>query len=713
MRFDAALVPTGTVGQPADRWVLMIEEALPLRDQLGLYAVTVGYGLLNRDSRRMGRPALLDAHDGFTHRLLLSELRLLENARQDRDRRVLEAYPLLAELLRPTEASSPRFDRSNPALLDRLGQSGWRGPLLTAPFVYTDGRIYVGEDGPRRGRRLRIDGLLRAEASLPIALVHTVRPGEDPEVAVARLAELNWERFRLPFAYLVKPDGVEELDWTGPDVPQLEWVMGGEPPVPRRGVLADVPRVDELLSRWMTCLNLPDDEARDALRYPYEVRAGHHPRYYQEAAINRAVAAVLQARRGLRAARLLLTLATGTGKTKVAFQIAWKLKRVRAVKNILFLTDRDYLLTQAMDNEFAPFRDARARIRGGLKTAQDVFFTTYQALAGSESSPPLYKRYPKNYFDLIIVDECHRGSAQDDSNWRKILEYFDAAVQIGMTATPLRDDNIDTYRYFGRSLVVYSLRQGISDGYLAPYRVRRVLTDRVEEQQEQTETLPEWPMPSEDVQEAADCDPRGRHESADTEPSNEVDDVPVIRFESGAAMVYRTDVIAEHLARRLRETDPRAKTIVFCVDQDHAKSMLEALEKEFPAEIASFKARGENFIERIVSDEGADGKRALGKFCDSEKDAPVIVTTSKLLSTGIDIPPCKNIVIARPVRSIVEFKQIIGRGTPPRRTSEDVVHDHRLRGYDQTLLRPGLRRRPSEPVKKLGNWMVGRVRKNH
>ena len=382
--------------------------------------------------------------------------------------------------------------------------------------------------------------------------------------------------------------------------------------------------------------------------------AGHYPRYYQEAAINRAVAAVLQARRGLRAARLLLTLATGTGKTKIAFQIAWKLKRVRVVKNIMFLTDRDYLLTQAMDNEFAPFRDARARIRGVLKTAQDVFFTTYQALAGSESSTPLYKRYPKDYFDLIIVDECHRGSAQDDSNWRKILEYFDSAVQIGMTATPLRDDNIDTYSYFGRPLVVYSLRQGISDGYLAPYRVRRVLTDRVEEEEEEAETLAEGhePEPPADKQEPVAC-----------ESSDEADAEPAIRLESSAAMVARTDVIAAHLARKLRETDTRAKTIVFCVDQEHARLMLEALEREFPAEIESFKARGENYIERIVSDEGADGKRALGKFSDSEKDAPVIVTTSKLLSTGVDMPPCKNIVIARPIGSIVEFKQIIGRGT--------------------------------------------------
>ena len=223
-----------------------------------------------------------------------------------------------------------------------------------------------------------------------------------------------------------------------------------------------------------------------------------------------------------------------------------------------------------------------------------------------------------------------------------------------MTATPLRDANINTYRYFGGPLAVYSLRQGINDGYLAPYRVRRVLTDRVEEEQEEAETLAESPAPEPpgESQEVNDCE-------SPVEPDREL----AIRMESGAAMVARTDLIAEHLARRLRETEPGAKTVIFCVNQDHAQSMLEALERELPAEIASFKARGENFIERIVSDEGADGKRALGKFCDPEKDAPVIVTTQKLLSTGVDMPPCKNIVIARPIGSIVEFKQIIGRGT--------------------------------------------------
>jgi type I site-specific restriction endonuclease len=180
-------------------------------------------------------------------------------------------------------------------------------------------------------------------------------------------------------------------------------------------------------------------------------------------------------------ARVLITQATGTGKTKVAFQIVWKLKHVREVKNVLFITDRDWLLTQAMDNEFAPFRDARARIRGELRTAQDIFFATYQALAGAEGRGALYQRYPRNYFDLIIIDECHRGSSDEESSWRTILDYFTDAVQIGMTATPLRSDNVDTYNYFGQPVAVYSLRQGINDGFLAPYRVRRVLMRGVDE----------------------------------------------------------------------------------------------------------------------------------------------------------------------------------------------------------------------------------------
>ena len=212
------------------------------------------------------------------------------------------------------------------------------------------------------------------------------------------------------------------------------------------------------------------------------------PRYYQEGAINRAVIAVLQAKRGLHTPRILLTLATGTGKTKIAFQLVWKLKRARAIRNVLYLTDRDWLLSQAMDNDFAPFGDARQRILGEAKTSRDIVFATYQAIADNEARAGLYHDFPRDFFDVIIVDECHRGSAQDDSRWRTILEYFESAVQIGMTATPLSTEAVQTDAYFGKPIYTYSLRTGINDGFLAPYRVRRVLMGEKQED-EQDEQL--------------------------------------------------------------------------------------------------------------------------------------------------------------------------------------------------------------------------------
>jgi Type III restriction enzyme, res subunit len=223
-------------------------------------------------------------------------------------------------------------------------------------------------------------------------------------------------------------------------------------------------------------------------RYPYQLSSGQTPRYYQEAAINRAVIAVLQAQRNLREPRILLTLATGTGKTLLAFQIVWKLRRTGSIGNVLFLTDRDYLLGQAMDNAFTPFGDARDRIRGTARTSRDILFATYQSLADEEGQRGLYRRYPKDFFSLIIVDECHRGSAQDDSNWRSILEHFKSAVHIGLTATPLRNDNVQTYQYFGNPVAIYSLRRGITDGSLAPDRVRRVLMGHALPPEESTES---------------------------------------------------------------------------------------------------------------------------------------------------------------------------------------------------------------------------------
>lgn len=628
-RFDGVLVPGGPAGQPCDRWWMFLEESLAPRDQHALYAHALAHGLLNEETRRLGQRTLpLDPRDGYAHWELLGELRLLDNVRQPQDRRVLEAYPQLAELLRaPDEPAVP--GPPDPSLMDRLGRAGWRGQRLDAPYVYTAGRVYVSDSGIHRGRRLRVDALLRAERSLPIAVAHLLRPREDEEEALARLEELARERLGVPFAYLVHPNG---------GLIEIDRAEGGEV---RRFTLTDFPAPDALLGRWLTALHLDDEQARSALCFPYEVRRDQPLRYYQEQATNRAVAAVLQARRGCRPPRVLITQATGTGKTKVAFQIVWKLKQVKVVKNVLFLTDRDWLLTQAMDNEFAPFRNARARIRGEMRTAQDVFFATYQALAGAERRDALYLRYPRNYFDLVIIDECHRGSAQDDSNWRTILDYFDTAVQIGMTATPLRTDNVDTYNYFSDPVAVYSLRQGINDGFLAPYRVRRVLMRGVDDPEGVEGSAPPAPI-------ALSADERDRLEDA---------------VEQAATLVERTDAVAAHLANYLRTTDPLAKTIVFCVDQDHADRMRKSLEMQLADRVEEFKRRGDEYIERIVSEEGAEGKRALGKFGDPEQGTPVVVTTSRLLSTGVDVPTCKNIVLARPVNSVVEFKQIIGRGT--------------------------------------------------
>ncbi len=310
--------------------------------------------------------------------------------------------------------------------------------------------------------KLRVDALLRADTSLPIAVVQTIHAGQAREEVIRRLKEYAHNRLAVPFAYLFEEDGtLLEFDWTATEEPI-------------QTTLTALPSRDALWNRWAETLGLTDKQARDTLHYPYNL-SGPKPRYYQEAAINRAVIAVLQAKRELHPPRILLTLATGTGKTKIAFQLIWKLKRTRAIRNVLYLTDRDWLLSQAMDNEFAPFGDARQRILGEATTSRDILFATYQALGDTETYKGLYWDFPRDFFDVIIVDECHRGSAQADSTWRTILEYFESAVQIGMTATPLSTDDVQTDEYFGKPIYTYSLRTGINDGFLAPYRVRYVL----------------------------------------------------------------------------------------------------------------------------------------------------------------------------------------------------------------------------------------------
>lgn len=337
----------------------------------------------------------------------------------------------------------------------------------------------------------------------------------------------------------------------------------------------------------------------------------------------------------------------------------WKLKHARAIRNVLYLTDRDWLLSQAMDNEFAPFGDARDRIRGEAKTSRDILFATYQAMADSETYTGLYRDFPRDFFDVIIVDECHRGSAQADSSWRVILEHFESAVQIGMTATPLSTDDVQTDEYFGKPVYTYSLRTGINDGFLAPYRVRYVLMgtkheEKLQGEADKVEQIDEFVSDVSNVSVVSLVADVSKDEDEDSQVSSN----PIIK-ETSATLRARTQVIARHLATFLQQTNPLAKTIVFCVDQSHAEKMREALERA----CVEYVTRYRGYIERIVSEEGSDGKRALGRFSTPEERTPVIVTTSKLLSTGVDVPTCQNIVLARPVGSLVEFKQIIGRGS--------------------------------------------------
>jgi type I restriction enzyme R subunit len=337
-------------------------------------------------------------------------------------------------------------------------------------------------------------------------------------------------------------------------------------------------------------------------------------------------------------------MATGTGKTPVAFQICWKLWNARWNRTgehrrpkILYLSDRNILIDDPKDKIFAQFGDARAKIEyGNAIKSREIYFAIYQALAKDERRPGLYKEYTADFFDLIIVDECHRGSARDESNWREILEYFQPATQLGMTATPLREDNRDTYLYFGNPIYQYSLRQGIEDGFLAPYRVHRVIS--------------EWDAagwrPSKD-----DLDRYGREIPDDEYLTKD--------FERVVALRARTEAIARHLADFMKKTDRFAKTIVFCVDQEHASEMRRAL-NNLNADLVK---RFPDYVCRVTADEGDIGRGHLSKFQDVETQTPVALTTSQLLSTGVDAPTCKNIVIARVVGSMTEFKQIIGRGT--------------------------------------------------
>jgi type I restriction enzyme R subunit len=507
-----------------------------------------------------------------------------------------------------------------PALQD----AGWDDPphSIAEQRTFTDGRIVPVGDKIRRLQQKRADYLLRYTRDFTLAVVEAKAEDHDAAEGMQQAKEYA-EFLGLKFAYATNGLHILEFDFT----------TGQEREVDR------YPTPDDLFARWRRAEKLTDDAVAERLLTPYSVIVGKTPRYYQEIAINRAVQALLQDRR-----RVLLTMATGTGKTFVAFQIAWKLWSSRWNRDgayrrprILYLADRNILVDDPKDKMFAPFGDARHKIEHGeVIKSREMYFAIYQAIAQDERRPGLYKEYAPDFFDLVIVDECHRGSAADDSNWREILEHFEPARQLGMTATPLREDNRNTYEYFGDPIYTYSLKQGIDDGFLAPYRVHRVVTTY--------DALGWRPY-------------RGQRDRYGREIPDR--DYQTQDFERAVALQARTQAIARHLTDYLRRSDRFGKTIIFCVDQEHASAMRQELNNLN----ADLVRQHPNYVVRVTSDEGPIGKGHLSRFQDPEEPMPVIVTTSKLLTTGVDVPTCQNVVLVRVVNSMTEFKQIIGRGT--------------------------------------------------
>ena len=527
-----------------------------------------------------------------------------------------------------------------------MEQAGWNGmDQIYREYPLRAGRVVVRGKQAQRDQStvLRADYALFFKANIPLAVVeakdnqHAVGAGMAQAIQYAEL-------LGVPFSFASNGDGFVFRDATLADG-VLE----------RNLTLDEFPAPGELWSRYCAWKGW-SNAVREVAAFDYA--PSKTPRYYQMNAINRTVEAIAAGQN-----RVLLVMATGTGKTYTAFQIIWRLWKSGAKKRILFLADRNILIDQTMVNDFRPFKGAMAKLSPHAKGVErvdaqgqvtvddvelavnkttkqvdksyEIYLSLYQAVTGSDEADNIYKQFSPDFFDLVIVDECHRGSAAEDSAWRDILTYFGSATQIGLTATPKETEDVSNIDYFGEPLYTYSLKQGIEDGYLAPYKVIRIDLDK--------DTFG-W-RPTEGM--------RDKH-------GNLIED----RIYTGADMnrrlvlERRDEVVAARITEYLRANDRYAKTIVFCEDIDHAARMRQALSNA-NADICATQPK---YVVQITGD-NAEGKRELDNFIDPEKTYPVIATTSKLMSTGVDAQTCKLIVLDQGIKSMTLFKQIIGRGT--------------------------------------------------
>lgn len=497
-----------------------------------------------------------------------------------------------------------------------IEKAGWTKDQCFMEYYFTDGQILIRGDVVKRAESKKADYLLvTKEGNKPLAVVEaksiekSVSDGMQQAIEYAKILD-------VPFAYSSNGEGFIEHDMLNGTEKELR--------------MSDFPSEYELWNRYKAHHNI-DKYEEEIIKKPdyFDTISQKKPRYYQRIAIDRTVEAVAKGQD-----RVLLVMATGTGKTFVAFQIVYKLLQSDNVKKVLYLADRNILIDQTMQQDFKPLDKVMTKIKGkNLDSAYEVYMSLYHQLSGDDNNEP-FREFKPDFFDLIIVDEAHRGSAKADSQWRKILDYFDSAIHIGLTATPKETKEVSNIHYFGDPIYTYSLKQGINDGFLAPYKVIRVKLD-----------IDDGWRPIKDMVD----------DDGDLIEDREYN---VKDYDRNIIIDNRTKMVAKTVTKWLKQNDRFAKTIIFCVNINHAERMRQALINEN----TDLVAQNPNYIMRITGD-NPDGKAKLDYFIDKYERYPTIVTTSKLMTTGVDAKTTKLIVLDNNINSMTEFKQIIGRGT--------------------------------------------------
>jgi type I restriction enzyme R subunit len=507
-----------------------------------------------------------------------------------------------------------------------IQQAGWDIHTQVREEVsFTKGRIIVRGKLHSRGEQKRADYILYYKSNIPIAIIEAKDNAHS--VGAGMQQALNYaETLEIPFVFSSNGDAFLMHDRTG-NASVIEQEIA----------LNQFPSPEALWQRYCVWKGIATEQAKSTIEMPYyDDGSGRAPRYYQASAINNTIEAVARGQQ-----RVLLVMATGTGKTYTAFQIIWRLWKSGTKKRILFLADRNILVDQTKNNDFKPFGAAMTKItKRQIDKSYEIYLSLYQAVTGNEEDKNIYKQFSPDFFDLIVVDECHRGSAAEDSAWREVLEYFGNATHVGLTATPKETKEISSITYFGDPVYSYTLKQGIEDGFLAPYKVVRIDIDK---------DLQGW-RPN-----AGQVDKKGQVIEDRIYNQSDMDRTLVLE--------KRTTLVAQKITEYLTLTDPYAKTIVFCDDIDHAERMRQALVNLNPELVKENR----KYIMRITGDE-QEGKAELDNFINPEERYPVIACTSKLMTTGVDAQTCKLVVLDQNIKSMTEFKQIIGRGT---RINED------------------------------------------